>query len=599
MPSSLQNAPTSSRGHVDGARTFIDELLEEQRSLTAVDLFSRRHRQASHDARQRLYRDLIPLEKPGAGRQYAFEVDLDKCSGCKACVSACHSLNGLEEGETWRSVGLLIGTRVGSRILSRPVTTTADQVALEGNALSFPGIDKAMPSKGRIQDGNSCDHQAFSEPLVQHVTTACHHCIDPGCLNGCPVLAYEKDPVTGIVRHLDDQCMGCTYCVMKCPYEVPQYSERLGIVRKCDMCSHRLADGEAPACVQACPDQAIRITVVDRTEVAVTARESWKSLVSAGSPDPEITRPATRFVSRRELSGGVQAADLGAVRLDHAHWPLVIMLVCTQTATGMFLTAALTRTTVPDMATRVLILAAFGVLNVGLTASVLHLGRPLRAWRSFLGWRRSWLSREIMAFGAFAGLAALAVLAGMFPLTDFITNGRAIPTIAAALVGLIGVFTSAMVYVDTRRPFWSPGFAFGNFFGTTLLLGPALAAAVFERMPVASEAARRCALVAIIAFTALLLWRLLALRIAIRNSSDPIHFNARVIQELLPWLMRLQPVLLVTSAIVTLPVVTRTAATTDSWCAVLALAALISEIAWRYAFFAASGSRRMPGGIAA
>ena len=57
-------------------------------------------------------------------------------------------------------------------------------------------------------------------------------------------MAYDKDPETGIVRHLDDQCIGCQYCVLKCPYDVPKYSERLGIVRKCDMCVGRLRAGE-------------------------------------------------------------------------------------------------------------------------------------------------------------------------------------------------------------------------------------------------------------------------------------------------------------------------------------------------------------------
>ena len=50
------------------------------------------------------------------------------------------------------------------------------------------------------------------------------------------MLAYEKDAETGIVRHLDDQCIGCQYCVLKCPYDVPKYSKKRGIVRKCDMC---------------------------------------------------------------------------------------------------------------------------------------------------------------------------------------------------------------------------------------------------------------------------------------------------------------------------------------------------------------------------
>ena len=73
---------------------------------------------AQHDAvgaavaepeQAQFYKQLLPLSKPGAGEQYAFEVELDKCTGCKACVSACHSLNGLDTHETWRDVGTLHG----------------------------------------------------------------------------------------------------------------------------------------------------------------------------------------------------------------------------------------------------------------------------------------------------------------------------------------------------------------------------------------------------------------------------------------------------------------------------------------------------------
>src|SRR5215213_11955232 len=208
--------------------SLVEELLADQQSFTAVEQFSRAHDEHALAPGSR-YRNLIPLEAPRPGEQYAFEVELDRCSGCKACVTACHSLNGLDENETWRDVGLLV------------------------SAPSKPW--KPVPA------------------IQQTVTTACHHCVDPACLNGCPVLAYEKDPITGIVRHLDDQCIGCQYCVLKCPYEVPKYSERLGIVRKCDMCAGRLAVGEAPACVQACPNEAIRIEVVRKEGVIAASTD--------------------------------------------------------------------------------------------------------------------------------------------------------------------------------------------------------------------------------------------------------------------------------------------------------------------------------------
>src|SRR5512135_2213411 len=90
-------------------RTLIDTLLEEQRDLSAIDRFSRWHEQDAAPAQAKYYRELLPATRPGAGEQYAFAVDLDECTGCKACVAACHSLNGLEEEETWRSIGVVHG----------------------------------------------------------------------------------------------------------------------------------------------------------------------------------------------------------------------------------------------------------------------------------------------------------------------------------------------------------------------------------------------------------------------------------------------------------------------------------------------------------
>jgi Fe-S-cluster-containing dehydrogenase component/DMSO reductase anchor subunit len=401
------------------SRTLIDDLLAEQSQLTAVDIFSRAH--DAHAIRDRRYENLLPATAPSPGQQYAFEVDLDKCSGCKACVTACHSLNGLDDDETWRSVGELVSAEVRA-------------------------------------------------PMKQTVTTACHHCVDPGCLNGCPVLAYDKDPITGIVKHLDDQCIGCQYCVMKCPYEVPQYSKARGIVRKCDMCSSRLAVGEAPACVQACPHEAIKITVVDQGRVrgkyrqlstfnfqpstTTTASPSENNFLP-DSPNPAITLPTTRYLTNRTLPANLEAADAHEVRPAQAHPPLVFLLVLSQLGVGLTLLGALA-----GGRSRSTAIAALVVTLVAVNLGTLHLGQPLKAWRSFLGWRKSWFSRELIAFGIFIGALGLHC-AILHPLSS----------ILAAATGLAAVGCSAMIYVDTRRPFWNAPMTFGKFFGTTLLLG--------------------------------------------------------------------------------------------------------------------------------
>src|SRR5687767_14817186 len=266
--------PTSMRPRSDSPRGLLDQLLHEQQLLTPVAEFARKHDKGQWTGKSSRHRELLPITPLVTGEQYAFEVELDKCSGCKACVTACHSLNGLDDNETWREVGLLINEPKRRRERNGGTSSTSPTLINES------GTRGTRPSN--------------SAP--QHVTTACHHCVDPACLNGCPVLAYEKDPVTGIVRHLDDQCIGCQYCVLKCPYDVPKYNARLGIVRKCDMCSSRLAVGEAPACVQACPSEAIRITKVQTSTVTIEFRERGKDFLS-GAPAGDYTLPTTRYTN--------------------------------------------------------------------------------------------------------------------------------------------------------------------------------------------------------------------------------------------------------------------------------------------------------------
>lgn len=331
-------------------------------------------------------------------------------------MTACHNLNGLEDGETWRRTGTLLG----------------------GEALAHK----------------------------QTVTSACHHCVEPGCMTGCPVRAYEKDPVTGIVRHLDDQCIGCRYCLFTCPFDVPQFSSRLGIVRKCDMCSDRLSVGEAPACVQACPTEAIAIRT---TAVADAARAADAGPFLPGAPDPAITVPTTHYKSSRPLPRNTLPADFHQIRREDAHPPLAVMLVLTQVAVGLFGAGQLLPGALGDSSAAALAIAVFA-----LGASVLHLGRPQYAFRAILGLKTSWLSREIVLFGGFVGLALGHAVAHRWLPGDL----ARIAGLAATGVGIAAVFGSAMVYAATKRPCWRLPLTGPLFFATTVAGGTSAAAAI-------------------------------------------------------------------------------------------------------------------------
>ena len=410
-------------------RDFIEELLAEQQGSSAVERFSRRHEKHDVPAQSLYYRDLIPLTAPKSGEQYAFEVELDKCSGCKACVTACHSLNGLDDNESWRDVGML----------------------------------------------SSADYGA---PFQQSITTACHHCVDPACANGCPVLAYEKDPITGIVHHLDDQCIGCQYCVLKCPYDVPKYSVERGIVRKCDMCSSRLAAGEAPACVQSCPNEAIRITVVDQEEMSARFRQESAETFLPGAPAGDYTVPTTLYRSAKTLPKNLLAGNHHDLRPQPAHFPLILMLLLTQASVGVFFWNQILSLCLPGAVSassqRANLFAGLltGVLGIG--ASIAHLGKPLQAWRSFLGLKKSWLSREIVIFGLYLASAGALVAAAFIQPSTICGPFLNLAALCTVLLGLLGVFCSVMIYHDTRRLFWRRDLTATKFFGTMFILSPAI-----------------------------------------------------------------------------------------------------------------------------
>jgi Fe-S-cluster-containing dehydrogenase component/DMSO reductase anchor subunit len=561
------------RGPADAQpAALVDRYLQQQQATAAV-LFARAHDAADTGDLEipGRYSALMPATPPGLGQQYAFNVDLDACSGCKSCVAACHALNGLEEEESWRDVGLLHG---GSQSL----------------------------------------------PILQHVTTACHHCLDPACMHACPVDAYEKDAVTGIVRHLDDQCFGCQYCTLACPYDAPKYSAAKGIVRKCDMCSDRLAVGEAPACVQSCPNGAIAIRLVDLEQVV---EESETHLFVPGAPDPGLTLPTTTYRSTRAWPRNMIPADYFSVHPGQAHWPLVLMLALTQMSVGAFLVervfglfapAAVVGGIGPLHGASALV---FGLL--ALAVSVLHLGRPQHAFRAVIGLKHSWLSREIVAFGAFA---ALAVIYAVWPWAGSAFASRAGPTPgwlgwAVVVSGLAGVTCSVMVYQYTQRDFWNGPSTGCKFFLTAIVLGLAAAwlslmlSVVWSDAPAPGITVDRYGPILcrslVIASTAKLLFEAALFRHLATRASTSLKRTALLMTGALSHVTLARFAAGVLGGLVMPGLLLLTRATTHPGqgedlvlallVAMLFAACLAGELLERYLFFAAVASPKMPGGV--
>jgi Fe-S-cluster-containing dehydrogenase component len=146
--------------------------------------------------------------------------DVTRCIGCEECVNACQKANDLPPEKPWRWVKKITD-------LSTSRWTTI--------------VNKRGP------DGKN-----------RYIRRQCRHCLEPACVEACIVGALQKTP-EGAVTYDRDICIGCRYCMIACPWEIPRYSweDTIPYVQKCTMCHDRfLESGKPPACVEACPTEA-------------------------------------------------------------------------------------------------------------------------------------------------------------------------------------------------------------------------------------------------------------------------------------------------------------------------------------------------------
>ncbi len=179
-------------------------------------------------------------------KQLAFYFDASACADCKACQVACKDKNDLPIGILWRKV------------------------------FQYGGGNWVRQGETLVPNG------VFS----YSVSTACMHCQTPLCQEACPAAAISKRD-DGVVLIDQTKCIGCRYCEWACPYGAPQFDASKGVMTKCTMCEDLLAQGQKPACVDACVMRALDVGELSELQAKYGNTNAIEPL-----PEASYTKPA-------------------------------------------------------------------------------------------------------------------------------------------------------------------------------------------------------------------------------------------------------------------------------------------------------------------
>ena len=175
-------------------------------------------------------------------------IDTTVCIGCRKCEWACSSYHQLS---------------AGSQEAFEDKTVYAHQRRPGAEAYTVVNQFDNVKDPGK--------------PF--YVKVQCMHCNDAACVSACLVGALKKDAQTGAVAYNSWRCIGCRYCLIACPFQIPAYEYHNALtpqVRKCTFCLSRMSGAEElPACVAGCPVEALQFG--KRSELLRFAHEKIKS----------------------------------------------------------------------------------------------------------------------------------------------------------------------------------------------------------------------------------------------------------------------------------------------------------------------------------
>lgn len=176
------------------------------------------------NAKESLARENEPRKPEALGLLY----DSTLCIGCKACVSKCKEVN--KNPPEFQS---------SDELWDHPIDLSAKTMNI---------IKQYRTGKALHKDSKDV------EDSYTFIKRQCMHCVDPSCVSACPASAMVKDSSSGIVRWVAENCIGCRYCMVACPYNIPKFEwdKALPRIRKCELCRQR-EEGKYSGCAEACP----------------------------------------------------------------------------------------------------------------------------------------------------------------------------------------------------------------------------------------------------------------------------------------------------------------------------------------------------------